>query len=110
MYKLVEYESKMTKLFIEYAKYVPIGDSIFKFYNEVKPESLESSYLYALYLNCMMRTNFELYDSMREKFPDFNDAHLHTLLRNSFYAAFHCTVNEIYNAEIIARSYNIRDF
>lgn len=110
MYKLEKYEPEMTKLFKDYSWKTSIGESIFNYYQNVKPCDLTSSFLYSTFVTTMQNTDFELYDKMRDEFPDFTDAHLHTLLRNSFYAAFHRTVCEFYSSESASRSFNLRDF
>jgi len=110
MYKLEKYETEMTKLFKDYSWKTPIGEAIFNYYQNVKPCDLTNSFLYQFFVTTMRNTDFELYDKMRDEFPDFTDAHLHTLLRNSFYAAFHRTVCEFYDSESASRSFNLRDF
>lgn len=110
MYKLEKYEPEMTKLFKDYSWKMSIGEDIFKYCQNVKPCDLTKSFLYQLFVTTMRNTDFELYDKMRDEFPDFTDAHLHTLLRNSFYAAFHQTVCEFYSSESASPSFNLRDF
>ena len=109
MYKLEKYEAKMTELFKKFSPN-PIGLAIFNYYENVKPKDLTASFLYNFYIMIMCETDFNLYDKMRDEFPDFTDAHLHTLLRNSFYAAFHRTVCEFYSSELASHSFNLRDF
>lgn len=104
MYKLQKYESEMSKLFKEISEKIDIPSEIYNYQEKVKPIDLTKSFLYALFLEIMRRTDFELYDKMRDEIPDFNDLHLHTLLRNSFYATFHRTVWEFYSSEKAARS------
>lgn len=110
MYKLEKYESEMCKLFKEISEKIDIPSQIYNYHENVKCVDLTKSFLYSIFLEIMHRTDFELYDKMRDEVPDFNDSHLLTLLRNSFYASFHRTVCEIYTSEKAARSYNLRDF
>ena len=110
MYKLQKYECEMCRLFKDFSEKIDIQSEIYNYYQKVKPNDLTASFLYALYLTIMRRTDFELYDKMRDEVPDFNDSNLHTLLRMSFYVTFHRTVCEIYDAEKTAHSYNLRDF
>lgn len=110
MYKLQKYESEMCRLFKEISEKINIPSEIYHFQQKIKPNDLTKSFLYALYLEIMRRTDYELYDKMRDEEPDFNDSHLHTLLRSSFYSTFHRTVCEIYETEKTAHSYNLRDF
>lgn len=110
MYKLEKYETEMTKLFKNFSWKTSIGEAIFDYYQKIKPSDLTASFLYQFFILCMRNTDYNLYDKMRAEFPDFTDAHLHTLLRNSFYAAFHRTVCEFYSSESASRSFNLRDF
>lgn len=110
MYKLEKYEAEMTKLFKDFSWKTSIEKAIFDYYEAIKPCDLTASFLYQFFIIIMRNTNYNLYDKMRDEFPDFTDAHLHTLLRNSFYAAFHRTVCEIYSSESVSRSFNLRDF
>lgn len=110
MYKLEKYESEMTKLLKDFKWKTSWEEAIYSYQESLKPADLTSSFLYQVFVLIMNKTGFKLYDEMRDEFPDFTDSHLHTLLRHSFYAAFHRTVCEIYEAEKIAHSYNLRDF
>ena len=110
MYKLQKYECQMCMLFKEISEKIDISSEIYNYYEKIKPADLTKSFLYSLYLEIMRRTDYKLYDKMRLEEPDFNDSDLHTLLRSSFYATFHRTVCEYYDAEKIAHSYNLRDF
>ena len=110
MYKLQKYETEMCRLFKDFSEKTNMQYEIYNYYEKLKPIDLTKSFLYALYLEIMRRTDYELYDKMRDEEPDFNDSHLHTLLRSSFYATFHRTVCEFYDAEKSAHSYNLRDF
>ena len=110
MYKLQKYECEMTKLFKELKWKTSLEEAIYSYQEMLKPTNLTSSFLYQVFVIIMHNTGYTLYDKMREELPDFTDSHLQTLLRNSFYAAFHRTVCEIYDAEKIAHSCNLRDF
>lgn len=110
MYKLEKYEAQMTQLFKDFSWKTSLEEAIFDYRERLKPIDLTKSFLYQFFVLVMRSTGYQLYDKMRDEFPDFTDAHLHTLLRNSFYATFHRTVCEIYDSEKSARSFNLRDF
>jgi hypothetical protein len=110
MYKLEKYEAEMSSLFKSYVWKTSLEEAIYDYYQKIKPVDLTESFLYQFFVLIMRNTGYNLYDKMRDEFPDFTDAHLHTLLRHSFYAAFHQTVREIYMSEVSSHSFNLRDF
>ena len=110
MYKLEKYEPEMTELFKDFTWKTSLEEAIFDYNEKLKPNDLTASFLYQFFVIIMRNTGYNLYDKMRDEFPDFTDFHLQTLLRHSFYAAFHITVCEIYSSESASRSFNIRDF
>lgn len=111
MYKLEKYEPRFTLSFLNMFPHDnDIVRSLNYLYDESHPKDIEASFLYNCFRIFMDVCEWRTYDKMREDFPDFNNSHLHTLLRHAFYAAFHRTVNEIWNAELESRSVNLRDF
>lgn len=110
MYKLEKYEPEMTKLFKEFKWKTSLEEAIYSYQESLNPIDLTSSFLYQVFVIIMYNTGYALYDKMHEEIPDFTDSHLHTLLRHSFFAAFHRTVCEIYSSESASRSFNLRDF
>lgn len=111
MYKLEQFETRFTQHF---ATFYPLGadvsKAIFREYCYKEPKDIESCFLYDCFLRFMDQTEWREYDEMREKVNDFTDQHLHTLLKHSFYACYHRTVQEFLNSELNAHSLLLRDF
>lgn len=111
MYKLEQFESRFTQHF---AKFYPldrdVSKAIFREYCNSQPKDIESCFLYGCFLRFMNQSEWREHDEMQEKVGDFTDQQLQTLLRHSFYACYHRSVQEFLNSEIKAHSVFLRDF
>lgn len=111
MYKLQEYEPTFTKSFKSlFNSTDEMHNAVYHYYVKLNPKDITASFLYACFVKMMRMCEWCVYDDMKEKYSDFSDDHLHTLLRHSFYATYHENVTDILAHEISAHSYNLRDF
>lgn len=98
-YKLQKYEAEVCK---RLRALVPtsdeLGEFLVEYYNTRTFMNFEASVIWTLWRYVCIQDGYEWWEKVKSQVSDWNDSHIHTLMRHAVMTTYHGTISDIFFA------------